>query len=312
VQPVRPASASMRPLRRLAGATLCLTASLLLALLLAGAAQAQSDLYLVMRDGASLRRIDPASGATLGSVAMSTDNPLRQIVGANGLATDPTTGELWLLLRFDDNPSGRELAVVDPATGHATIVGNTGEKLSAIAFTADGSLYALSGNGANPPSTLYLLSTGDGHPTELLQLGEGGIGEALAFHPPSGLLYRASGSVVLGGQTVFESIDPETLQRTPIGFSGDAFDEFTALTWSPAAGAFLGTDILPGAMIVGGLYTVTPGGLVTRFGMLGYVAKGLAFVPEPAPGALALAALASLGVLARRRAPLPGAGYSRT
>ena len=51
----------------------------------------------------------------------------------NYLATHPTTGELWALLKLAGQ-NGRELVIIDPGTGAATSVGDTGDRFAGLAF----------------------------------------------------------------------------------------------------------------------------------------------------------------------------------
>lgn len=117
-------------------------------------ARAHSTLYSV--DAASptmLRTVNPANGATLSSVAISL--PGFTINTANGLASHPTTGELFALLTLAEDPAcssntsvnGRQRRVVkvDPTTGVATSIGNTGDCFAGIAFHANGTLYGVTG-----------------------------------------------------------------------------------------------------------------------------------------------------------------------
>ena len=138
-----------------------------------------------------LREIDIADGSTIGSVGMSLAG--RSIKGGNGLATHPLTGELWALLKLQGQSGGRELVTIDPRTGIATSIGNTGDRFSGIAFDSSGTLYGVTGRGANTPNTLFTLSTTNAAPTFVKTFGDTFNGKALTFNPVDGLLYRHSG-----------------------------------------------------------------------------------------------------------------------
>src|SRR5262245_44099897 len=58
-----------------------------------------------------LRRIDPATGATISSVPITLQG--KTVLGGNGLATHPQTGQLYALLQLD-RQQGRQLVTIDP------------------------------------------------------------------------------------------------------------------------------------------------------------------------------------------------------
>jgi hypothetical protein len=96
---------------------------------------AGTTLYGVANENpARLVTIDPATGATLTTVTM-TDGAT--IVGANGLATHPGTGELWVLVSFAA-AGPRSLGTVDPVTGVVSVVGDVddgnGQLMAGIAW----------------------------------------------------------------------------------------------------------------------------------------------------------------------------------
>ena len=176
--------------------------------------------------------------------------------GAYGLAEDPTTGTLWIVLAL---PMGMErfLGTVEPWSGDVTVVGEPGHKLSAIAFDPAGRLLAVSGSGNDPPETLFELDTATAEATELMPLGAGGGGEALALHPPSGLLLHMSG----GEDQVAELLDPAALTLTDVPLSGFQPQEVNGLAWSPILGVYLACGFDEQ------LWTVTPDGVRTRTGI---------------------------------------------
>ena len=161
--------------------------------------------------------------------------------------------------------------MIDPDTGLATSVGNTGDRFAAMAFAANGILYGVTGNGGSRPETLFSLSTTDATPTLLTALGGGGAGESLAFNPANGLLYRMSGS------NVFQSIDPITLATTNIPLTQDPqrhFSEPTSLTYWASEDTFLATSFYDA-------FRLTPTVPLTFVGQLQDSSKGFAFLgPE--------------------------------
>ena len=89
---------------------------------------------------------------------------------------------------------------INPATGVATSIGNTGDQFAGLAFNSSGTLYAVVGDKKNaaggglPPETLFTLNTSNAAPTQVLVLGRGNDGEAIGFNPNDGLIYHASGN----------------------------------------------------------------------------------------------------------------------
>jgi cysteine-rich repeat protein len=231
-------------------------------------ALAQQVLYSVSGDDDVLRTIDPASGATLDAVDII--NPgINNVFLGHGLATHPLTGELWALIELVGQAE-RELAIVDPLTGLMTLIGDPGDRFEALAFDAAGTLYAVTGESANTPETLFTLSTVDAAPTFVRALGNGDNGEAIAFDPSDGLLYHGSGLTT----KVFESVNPGTLVVTNIPRSGATYRQASALTRLDATTLLLAdTD----SNVAHDLYRITTGGTVTRIGALDHRANGLAF-----------------------------------
>ncbi|MCH7519169.1 MAG: hypothetical protein IH964_09100 [Candidatus Dadabacteria bacterium] len=154
--------------------------------------------------------------------------------GCTGMAKDPTTGVCWMILNITEpettNP--RVLVTVDEDTGVATLIGDTGDAFSTIAFDASGTLYGVTGDGANVPETLFTLSKTNGLPTFVQTLGNGDDGEAIAFNPVDGLLYHASGFGSLNINQIFETINLQNGIVTPISLSDDDSSETTALVFS--------------------------------------------------------------------------------
>ena len=96
-------------------------------------------------------------------------------------------------------------------------------------------MYAVSGDGAATPETLFTVNTSTGALTQLFTLGNGEDGEVIAFHQ-NGLLYHSSGNFA----AIFESVNVDTLAVTPIGTAaGEAF----AMGYYPPTGQFLLSDI---------------------------------------------------------------------
>ncbi len=180
-----------------------------------------------------LYTVNQSTGATLTTTEITLAGEI--VNGCTGMAKDPTTGVCWMILNITEpettNP--RVLVTVDEVTGVATLIGDTGEAFSTIAFDADGTLYGVTGDGASPPETLFTLSKANGLPTFVQPLGNGEDGEAIAFNPRDGLLYHASGTGDLNTAQIFETVNLQNGIVTPIFLSGDPdSSEMTALVYS--------------------------------------------------------------------------------
>jgi hypothetical protein len=259
-----------------------------------------------------LRMVDGTDGSTVVGAGVVIDLEGHTVLGATGLARDPQTGTLYAMLKLQGT-SFRRLVTLDEFTGVATDVGDTGHRFAGLAFGSDGTLYGVTGDGDGVPESLYTLSTVDGTPTLVRELGAGSDGETIAFNPDDGLLYHASGigtpNHPNGEQ--FETIDPASLTTSNIPLSGFDYEELTALTYSE--GAFFAGDLGNAAVDMPRFFRITTGGVVTFLGDMDHVSKGL--VPalpvdvEPVPtlswpmtAVLALLLLGVPALVARRAA----------
>lgn len=295
-----------RRLQRTASLLFTWSVSLVL-LVLPETGHAISALYSVSPRDNLLRVLDPGNGATLSSVPMTL--PGETVKGATGLATDPLTGLLYGLIKtsqFNTEAAGSVLAVIDPLTGAVASIGSTGDAFAGLAFDASGQLFAVSGDGASSPETLFTLALVDATPTLFLTLGNGGGGEAIAFNPFDGLLYHGSGDFNPADR-VFESVNLGSLAVTNIPLTRNGLPttiptEIKALTHESGETLLL-TDPDGG----GTLYRVTTSGAVTFVGRMDHEAKGLAFagndtvIPEPTTLVLFGTGLAGLAAWRRRR-----------
>jgi len=243
--------------------------------------------------------IDSADGSTLGGITITL--PGLSVTGGTGLARDPQTGDLFALLKIQGR-TFPDLAIIDESTGVATTLGNTSDKFAGIAFTDDGTLYGVSGNGGIIPESLYILSTVDASATFIGFLGNGSDGETIGFNPDDGLLYHASGigqpNQAMNGE-ILETIDPASLNITNVPLSGFDYEELSALVYSN--GDFFASDLGDALVDMPGLLHITTNGVVTFIGDLDHVAKGLVKMPEPSQLAQLLVGFALLGATARRR-----------
>lgn len=251
---------------------------------------------------ADLRRIDPMNAATLQSRAMSTT--AGTIVGANGLAVHPRTGEVFVVLRLLGQ-SGRFLARLDVDSATATTIGQLGDNFASLAFDDTGTLFGVTGDGASVPETLFTIDLATGRPTHFLTLGNGDAGEAIGFHTPSGLLYHASGLGMPNRREVLETIDPRTRVGTNVPLSRGDWDEAQAI-------AHFAGDVMLAVDVTQAFWALSTTGEIDLLGFVDHFPKGLANVPatggayHAAYGFGSRAPSRSIPMLAARGAPAPG------
>lgn len=214
----------------------------------------------------SLRQADTSS-YTISSTNTFTQSGTT-IDGVTGIDVHPCTGEIFAMLKIN-NQSGRSLAVID-TNGNATVIGNTGDNVADITFDNQGTLYAVTGDGANTPEVLYTVDLSDGSLTTFMSLGNGNDGEAICFNPDDGMLYHWSGWTNTTGIT-FEKINLNTQAITSIGMAGGA----SPVSIFTAAYADNGVFVATGAS--DSVYTVTTSGVITPIAELSFSCKGLAF-----------------------------------
>ena len=221
-----------------------------------------------------LYTINPSTGATLTSKEIIL--PGETVNGCNGMAKDPTTGVCRMILNITvpETTDPRVLVTIDPVTGIATLIGNTGDAFAAIAFDNSGTLYGVTGDGASVPETLYTLSKINGSATFVQTLGNGEDGEGLGFNPNNGLLYHTSGiASPPDPSNVFESINPNSgiVTNIPIIGNTDDYTEQLAMVYS-SGNTFLLANRNPFF-----LHSITTSGVVSDIGPMDHRAKGLAF-----------------------------------
>ncbi len=182
-----------------------------------------------------------------------------------GLATHPTTGELWALLGIAPAFDGQQkeaafqlgettllLATVDPVSGAATPRGLVEEDIVDIAFDGDGNLYGVSRDDSDfwyfpvfgetspvSPHSLYRIDMDSLACEFLMDLGAASDdeGEAIGFNSSQDYLCHMSGYLNMGKDlppVVFEAVDPDELTQTPLQTSPffEIFGGPTALSYS--------------------------------------------------------------------------------
>ncbi|MEM7247282.1 MAG: LamG-like jellyroll fold domain-containing protein [Acidobacteriota bacterium] len=235
----------------------------------------------VDREEVALREIDPFTGETLRSVPLFLPGTERPLWVGTGLAHHPFTGELYGIVQIGRRDAGRQLVRIDPDTGRCTSVGDTGTKIAALVFDADGVLHGLTGDGGAPPSTLFQLDTETAGTTRLCTFMSGGDGETLGFNPLDGHFYRGS-----GGSDGLEDLAYERLDDFGVGGACNVTpitpDEILAgesvqtLTWLPSAEAFLWKKEHDAPSP---LYLVDTAGNATYVGEVDHYARDMAVIP---------------------------------
>ena len=238
-----------------------------------GFAVVGTQVFGISPSAPALYEVDPDNGAVLATLPLSVDGTGTT---GNGLATHPDTGVVYAIVKNPASPSGgRLLATLDVTTGQATSKGNTGLKLAGISFRTHFSLYAISGDGASPASTLYSLDLGNAAPTLATTLGNGDAGEGISSRAGSALLYHTSGGS--DGSEFFETVNPDTWVVSPNLVPGDTYgpdpaSEVRAIAWYTPLGVFLVSDADLN------FYHVTAGGQFTLVGNSGVDLRGFAVV----------------------------------
>jgi len=228
----------------------------------------RGNLYGVDANINLISEVDPATGEDIASAAVLLEG--EAVSGFNGIATDPTTAEIYAVARLDSR-SQRLIIKVEPSTGEATLVGDTGEAIAGIAFDAEGTLYAITGDGGAPGSTLFTVDKSTGALTVFLgPLSANGSGEAIAFNSDDGRLYRFSGG------TSIEAIDLDTLNVEVISLTGDTAPNGppSGVVYDQDQGLFLAIRWVSTGPLY---YSVSPAGAVTTIASVSEPRKGFAF-----------------------------------
>jgi len=184
--------------------------------------------------GASnLIRLDPNTGALLSSVLI-TDGGVG--ISIADLAVQPITGLIYGIRSPQDQLGGEgKLYTINPATGGASLVGNTGDFFASIAFAPNGSLYMSSADLDFATGNLTNISLKTLNASNAVQLSSIAAAEfygALAFSP-EGVLYAGNGDL---GQLF--RLNTATGAETLVGSTGRNFVGDLAFAPVPEPGTF--------------------------------------------------------------------------
>jgi hypothetical protein len=220
-----------------------------------------------------------------------------------GIAYDPTSGNVYGLTALN-GATPNSLVKINPVTGAATVVGSTGlTRLfeGDLAFDpVNGALYGLYQN-PDPDSTvvnLLQINPVTGHATVVGPLNmptEERDFSAMAFDT-AGTLYAVE-TTAISANSVLYTVNPITAALLSSVTMNVNLGTTAALAFDPATGtAYLADGGSDGTKKLYTLNLAT--GVATMIGALGDPEglAGLAFIPVPEPGILALL-LTGLGVL---------------
>lgn len=245
VQPASPKQPGLRIFMNWALSALCLS---FLTLVLTFSASGQILYGLSNGSGFDpttnqIYRIDPATGATSNHHVVTLGGV--PVDRSNALAIRPSDGAFFAVVQVGTGAGARRLVTIDPNTGIATQIGVLTQSIAGLAFSPDGTLWAVSGDGSTVAETLWTVNTSTAALTQQWTLGNGDDGEAIAFNPTNGILYHSSGF----DPAVFESVNVATGVVTPIGAPDPASEAF-GMSYSRVLSQMFLSDI------DGNLYTV--------------------------------------------------------
>ena len=120
-----------------------------------GFAVVGTNVYAISPDNSDnfIEQIDINTGNVITTINLTFGgNP----TSGTGLATNPVTGDIWILYRPSGSGGNRDIGTVNLGTGVVTDIGDPGiNGLAAITFDATGKLFAVSGDGGSPSETLF-------------------------------------------------------------------------------------------------------------------------------------------------------------
>lgn len=102
--------------------------------------------------------INPSTGA-INSAKEVTLSDGTVIQGINGVAACPNTSRVYVIYKDPANPQGnRLLGHINISTAVITYIGDLDNKMAGMVFDPTGKLWLVSGDGADPSSTLYSIT----------------------------------------------------------------------------------------------------------------------------------------------------------
>jgi len=236
-----------------------------------------------------LRKINPNTGATISSVAITLDGSFTQgefVTGGTGVEFNPADGKIYVLLKISIDPGAdggqfenqnRHLATIDPQTGIATLVGDTGSfKISTLTFNP-GTLFTVNLD----DDSLSTINTGNGVVTNLCVIDvlhdTDADGSSLAFNPDDGRIYYAT-ELILQRIDSFNVGDPAN-SCVVTSMAIDLLNP-TALVFF---NSFLIAHFLdPSSDLTVSLSSITDLGADSDIGAMDHFSRGLTVIPATA------------------------------
>ncbi|MCH6586101.1 MAG: cadherin-like domain-containing protein, partial [Thaumarchaeota archaeon] len=221
-----------------------------------------------------------------------------QILIAHGLATDPTTGELWAMVEdstvFPAGGINRGLVMINPFSGVAQPLSPAGDRFVSISFDTAGRLWGVTNIDGVTPNTLWEFNKDTGAPTAKCALQNGFDNrpqkKVIGFNPnEDDILYHASGLIT----PIWEKINvtASAMPGTSTGPCAEIpppitllFRPSTAITFSESIDKFLyvqfGNPISQNPTDVNDLDEISPAGVFSAnpIGTLDHNSDGLAFI----------------------------------
>ncbi|KXK26444.1 MAG: hypothetical protein TR69_WS6001000447 [candidate division WS6 bacterium OLB20] len=179
------------------------------------------NIYVLANYDDEIYLVDTVDGTLLDTQTVTLAG--KTVLWHNGMVRHPVTCTPYALITIDGQ-TGRSLVTLDPSTGVATEIGDTGKLFGGIAFAPDGTLYGITGVGeADQPESLYLLDPSDASSTYLTDLADGDGSDTLVYNYDTNHLLHMTGlpDPDLGSLNV-RQINRETYATTPVAFSGIA------------------------------------------------------------------------------------------
>lgn len=161
-----------------------------------------------------------------------------EIEGILGVAVQPCSGIPYVIYKVESN---RYFGTIDLNTNIISEISILDDQFATLTFGEDyDELFAITGNGASVPETLYSVDITTGATTMIAGLSAESDGEALSFSPETGKLYRWSGWGE--EECVMHEIDPTTFVETNIPLSGYGYSNVGGATYI-GDNQFMVTDI---------------------------------------------------------------------
>jgi hypothetical protein len=149
------------------------------------------------------------------------------ILGMHGLAFDPIGHGGYTVLTLNSSPNSRKLATIDWTNGICSVLGDLGDKFSAITFREDGQMLGVVHDNGNAAADLFLIDKMNANTSFATHFSNGDSGEVVCFHPDDAMLYHWSGSTNRVMEKLIANIPFST--PTPIPMSGSTSEIVGAL-----------------------------------------------------------------------------------